>query len=136
VAAYSQLGEHSYIWFALAAAGAVGHRESRAVYLRALRTLVAAELVSAALKRVVRRRRPRIDRLPALATVPSDLSYPSAHATTSFAAARVLAEALPPTPLYSAAAVMAGTRPYLGVHYPSDVLAGALLGVTLAELAL
>jgi membrane-associated phospholipid phosphatase len=82
----------------------------------------------------VRRTRPRLDGLPPLATVPSDLSYPSAHAATSFAAARVLSEALPAAPLYAAAGLMAATRPYLGVHYPSDVLAGTLLGLALAEL--
>ena len=134
VAAYSRLGEHSRLWLGVAATGAVGHGRSRAVYLRALRTLIVAELVAAAVKRIVRRGRPQIDRLPALATVPSDLAYPSAHAATSFAAARVLAEALPPRPLYGAAALMAGSRPYLGVHYPSDVLAGVLLGLALAEL--
>jgi membrane-associated phospholipid phosphatase len=132
--AYSRLGEHSRIWFVLAAIGAVGDGRSRDVYLRALRTLVAAEVAAAALKRIVRRRRPRIEQLPALVTVPSDLSWPSAHAATSFAAARILADALPPTPLYGAASLMAGTRPYLGVHYPSDVLAGALLGTLLAKL--
>jgi membrane-associated phospholipid phosphatase len=128
------LGEHSYIWFMLATAGAVGHRESRGVYLRALRTVASAELAAAALKRLVRRRRPRIDELPGLVAVPSDLSYPSAHATTSFAAANILATAMPPAPLYGAAMLMAATRPYLGVHYPSDVLAGMLLGVGLAKL--
>ena len=134
MAAYSRVGEHSRIWFAVASAGAVAHGRQRAVYLRALRTLVAAELTAAAVKRVVHRRRPRIERLPALVTVPSDLSWPSAHAATSVAAASVLGEALPRTPLYSAAALMAGSRPYLGVHYPSDVLAGAVLGFALAEL--
>jgi membrane-associated phospholipid phosphatase len=122
------------MWFMLAAAGAVGHGERRGVYLRALRTVAAAELAAAALKRLVRRRRPRIDELPVLVAVPSDLSYPSAHATTSFAAANILATALPPAPLYGAAMLMAATRPYLGVHYPSDVLAGMLLGVGLAKL--
>jgi membrane-associated phospholipid phosphatase len=134
VAAYSWLGEHSRVWFGIAATGAVGHGGSRPVYLRALRTVVAAELAAAAVKRVVRRRRPRMELLPALVTVPSDLSWPSAHAATSFAAARVLAEALPPTPLYGAAALMAGSRPYLGVHYPSDVVAGVFLGLAMAEL--
>jgi membrane-associated phospholipid phosphatase len=52
----------------------------------------------------------------------------------SFAAARVLSEALPPAPLYAAATTMAATRPYLGVHYPSDVLAGAALGEAAARL--
>ena len=134
VAAYSWLGEHSRIWLGIAATGAVGHGGGRAVYLRTLRTLLAAELAAAAVKRVVRRGRPRIEQLPALVTAPSDLSWPSAHAATSFAAARILAEALPPTPLYGAAALMAGSRPYLGVHYPSDVLAGMFLGLAMAEL--
>jgi membrane-associated phospholipid phosphatase len=102
--------------------------------LRAVRTLVATELAAAAIKRLVRRRRPRLELLPPLATVPSDLSYPSAHAATSFAAARALSAVLPAPPLYAAAALMAATRPYLGVHYPSDVLAGIALGLAVAEL--
>ena len=41
---------------------------------------------------------------------------------------------LPALPLYAAAGAMALTRPYLGVHYPSDVLAGAALGAALEKL--
>ena len=48
----------------------------------------------------------------------SPRSYPSAHATTSFAAAAALP--LPAAPLYALAAAMALSRVYLGVHYPSD----------------
>jgi membrane-associated phospholipid phosphatase len=118
----------------MAAAGVLRGDDRRGVYLRAFRTLVGTELTAASIKRVVRRRRPRLDGLPPLATVPSDLSYPSAHAASSFAAARVLSEVLPATPLYVAAGLMAATRPYIGVHYPSDVLAGALLGLAVAEL--
>ena len=55
--------------------------------------------------------------------------------TTSFAAARTLARGgLPTTPLYALAGAMALSRVYAGVHYPSDVLAGATLGVAVAEL--
>ena len=41
---------------------------------------------------------------------------------------------LPAPPLYAAAGAMALTRPYLGVHYPSDVVAGALLGTAIETL--
>ena len=51
--------------------------------------------------------------------------------TGSFAAAGALGRS---APLYAAAGAMALTRPYLGVHYPSDVVAGAALGVALERL--
>ena len=65
----------------------------------------------------------------------SNRSYPSAHATTSAAGARMLSPLLPPGALYALATVLALSRPYLGVHYPSDTLAGAALGVAVAELS-
>jgi membrane-associated phospholipid phosphatase len=82
----------------------------------------------------VRRRRPQLEGLPPLTPTVSGLSFPSAHATTSFAAARAFGGLVPASALYGAAGVFALSRPYLGVHYPSDVLAGALLGSVIAEL--
>ena len=64
----------------------------------------------------------------------SDLSYPSAHAATSVAGARRLAETLPAAPLWTLAAALALSRLHLGVHYPTDTLAGAALGGAVAEL--
>jgi membrane-associated phospholipid phosphatase len=85
-----------------------------------------------AVKVVVRRPRPELPGLPPLTPTVSRLSFPSAHATTSFAAARAYAGLAPPAALYAAAAAFAVSRPYLGVHYPSDVLAGAALGTLVA----
>ena len=77
------------------------------------------------LKQLVRRAQPALEDLPALTPVISGRSYPSAHASTSFARARALSAALPAGPLYGLAVAMALSRPYLGVHYPTDVLVGA-----------
>jgi len=83
----------------------------------------------------VRRPRPRLPDLPALTATVTELSYPSAHAATSFAAARSLSAALPAAAVYPVATAMALSRLYLGVHYPSDTLAGLALGEAVARLA-
>ena len=49
------------------------------------------------------------------------------------AAARAFGTLLPPVPLYAAATAMAFSRLYLGVHYPSDIAAGAVLGTVLGS---
>lgn len=82
----------------------------------------------------MRRRRPRLPDLPPLSDTVTELSYPSAHAATSFAAARSLSPVLPAAAVYPIAAAMALSRLYLGVHYPSDSLAGAALGEAVARL--
>jgi undecaprenyl-diphosphatase len=133
VISYSRLGEHSAIWFGVAACGAVLHKQHRPTYLRLARVVGAVEVINALLKIVIGRRRPRLDGLPPLSSTRSQRSCPSAHASSSFAAARVLSQALPGTPVYASAFAMALSRPYLGVHYPSDILAGMLLGAVIAE---
>jgi len=87
-------------------------------------------------KVAVRRRRPELPGLPPLIDTPTRLSFPSAHATTSFAAVRVFsALGVPAAPLQALALGLALSRLYLGVHYPSDVVAGAALGTALGAAA-
>jgi undecaprenyl-diphosphatase len=89
--------------------------------------------VNYAVKLSVRRRRPELGDLPPLTPTVSRLSFPSAHATTSFAACRAFRGLFPAEVLYGAAGLFAVSRPYLGVHYPSDVLAGTILGTLIGE---
>ena len=73
-----------------------------------------------------------LEGLPPLGGAPSSLSFPSAHATSSFAVATAMTRVEPIAALaFILAAALALGRPYLGMHYPSDVLAGAILGVAL-----
>jgi membrane-associated phospholipid phosphatase len=135
VAAFSRTGEHAAVWLALGAAGGALDRERRPRWRRAAFGVGTAYALNTALKLVARRARPALDDLPQLIATPTQLSFPSAHASSSFAAARGYSCLLPAGPLYAAAAAMAASRVYLGVHYPSDIVAGAALGTVVGGLA-
>ncbi len=142
VARFSSLGEYGRCWFALGLGGALLDRPLRREWLRATASMMGAYGCGLVLKRLFSRPRPAPapGQQQAIST-PTQLSFPSSHATTSFAAAAAMAPVLDRsgyplaarllTPL---AAAMTGSRVYLGVHFPSDVLAGALLGRSVARI--
>jgi membrane-associated phospholipid phosphatase len=126
-------GEWGAVWTAAALTGAAADPAKRSRWLRAAAVPVTAVGLNYAVKLAVRRPRPQLRGLPPLAGAPSSLSCPSAHATSSFAAAVAIGRVAPPLrpALLAGATAMALTRPYLGMHYPSDVLAGAALGTAI-----
>ena len=132
---YSHLGEHGAVWLALGAAGALVDGSRRGARGCARPVCVGgAYLISTSIKLAIGRKRPLVEDLPHLMATPTGLSFPSSHSTSSFAAARAYGRLLPAGPLYLAASGMALSRLYLGVHYPSDVAAGAALGTVLGTL--
>ena len=131
---YSRLGEHGALWLVVGVAGAGADRRRRVRWVRATACVGGAYLLSSSIKMAIGRRRPTVEDLPHLMATPTGLSFPSSHSTSSFAAARAYGRLLPSGPLYGAAAAMAFSRLYLGVHYPSDVAAGAALGAVIGTL--
>jgi membrane-associated phospholipid phosphatase len=99
---------------------------------------VTAVVVNAGLKLLARRGRPDSDAVPVDRRVlmPRSRSFPSGHSATAFAFATGVGEVSPGAaiPLRALATAIAYSRVHTGVHYPGDVIAGALTGVTLAEI--
>jgi len=104
----------------------------RRAWRRGVGVVAGAYVGNQAVKFAVRRPRPQLSGLPQLTSTGSQMSFPSAHTTTSFAAARAYRGLVPARVLYGLAGTLALSRVYLGVHYPSDVLAGAGLGTAIA----
>lgn len=126
-------GEHGAVWYVVGGTAALVDKPQRSNWLRATFTVAGIYLANTLLKLVARRQRPPIGSRG----TPTALSFPSSHAVTSFAAARLFSVLAPKLkmPLYFAAINVTGSRLHFCVHYPSDLVAGAAIGDLAARAA-
>jgi membrane-associated phospholipid phosphatase len=133
-----------YSRLSLASAGVLaltGGNAGRRAAMTGLASLaVTATVVNVAVKPLGRRPRPDrvLQEVPLARQVrmPTSRSFPSGHSAGAFAFATGVGHAMPAAavPLHALAALVAYSRVHTGVHYPGDVLAGALMGTALAQL--
>lgn len=130
--ALGRAGNNATIWVVLGLALALIDPSRRESWLICAALGPIAICLNYAIKLAVRRPRPVLEGLPPLGGAPSSLSFPSAHALSSFAVATAMFRVDPATAgAFAVALGLSLGRPYLGMHYPSDVLVGALLGMAL-----
>ena len=135
----SRSANKSRLWMATAAVVAAtgGRRGRRAAAQGMVCVAVSSAVVNLGIKRIARRERPERDETPQLRHVPmpGSLSFPSGHAASAFAFATGVGHGAPAlaVPLQATAAVVAYSRVHTGVHYPGDVLVGALIGTLVAQ---
>ncbi len=129
--AVTHLGDHGILWIILALALLCIPRTRRLGLCVALALVLDLLLCNILIKPLVARPRPyALRELALLIDAPKDFSFPSGHAAASLAAASALAlnRSRLTVPALAAALVICFSRLYLYVHYPTDVLAGILLG--------
>lgn len=132
--AMSFFGEHAAGWMGLGALGAAVDAERRRGWAVVGVSAFATHAASVIIKRIVRRKRPHHPGIRIGVGTPSKLSFPSSHATSTTAALVAMSRmGLGKWPLAGVPAIML-SRLVLGVHYPTDVAAGAALGWTGAVL--
>ncbi len=121
--------------FALFIAGQIDHNQNmKEQSYVALASLAGSAILSTTLKAVTHRDRPFITHPDLIYNKqsPTDYSFPSGHTTVAFSTATTLSLSFPKwyviVPSFAYASAVGYSRIYLGVHYPSDVLGGAILG--------
>ena len=128
------LGNGAVIWILISLCLLLSKKTQKTAFMCAVAMLVSLLVNNLALKNIVGRIRPyeMVQGLIPLIGRPRDYSFPSGHTASSFAAAWVLYRRLPKRfgiPALVLAGLIGVSRLYVGVHYPTDVLAGFISGI-------
>jgi undecaprenyl-diphosphatase len=131
----TRVGTHGLVWLAIGLVIALVWRRLTPLALVVV-AVAAADGLAGLVKLAVGEHRP--NEPDPLVTIPHSHSFPSGHTATSFAAATVLTALVPRAApaFFVLAAANAYSRLYVGVHYPLDVVGGAVIGVATALLLL
>lgn len=137
IIAITSLGNAGVFWILLTLVLLVSKKTRRVGILCMMALLGSLIINNLILKNVIARVRPYevIEGLKIIVKAPMDTSFPSGHSAASFAAGVVLLRNLPKKagiPLFVLAWLIALSRLYVGVHYPTDVVAGILSGTLIA----
>lgn len=136
VIAFSRTGNWGLFWLGLAGLlWLAGMDLARGLFFFLIPVLYSTLLVNYLLKVAVKRERPLPDdpKLKPLVGVPSSMSFPSSHAAMSFAASVAMIFYYAPAwaAFIGLAFPMSWSRVYVGVHYPSDIIAGTFVGLAM-----
>jgi undecaprenyl-diphosphatase len=131
----TRVGTHGLVWLAIGLVIALVWRRLTPLALVVV-AVAAADGLAGLVKLAVGEHRP--NEPDPLVTIPHSHSFPSGHTATSFAAATVLTALVPRAApaFFVLAAAIAYSRLYVGVHFPLDVVGGAVIGVATALLLL
>jgi len=134
------LGNGGWFWLALGLLLLIPQK-TRKIGLTALFSILIGFLITnVVLKNWIARPRPyvTVSSIYPLISKPGEFSFPSGHSAAAFSAAGVFVKTLPKRfgiPLFLFAVVIALSRLYVGVHYPSDVLCGVISGLLISYAA-
>lgn len=133
----THLGDRGYVWIAIAVLCLIFARTRRVGVLMGASLLLNLLLNNVILKNLFARTRPyeAVEGLERIIEAQGDFSFPSGHTGSSFAAAMVIFLLCPKwagIPALVLAALIAFSRMYVGVHFPTDILGGVLVGIVSA----